>query len=75
MYNGISYNGKHHRSIWSSKTDGNYDDIELIAQDDHNVVLYDSVKSALWSTMTKDRYCPNVQLEKCMFQILFFDVC
>ena len=71
LYNGTSYDGKYHMATWSSQTYENYDDIELVAQDDHNVVLYNSIKSTLSSTKTNDRYCPDVQLKKCMFSNSF----
>ena len=55
------------KPVWSSGTRGNYDEIELVVQDDNNVVLYNSFsrdRPVLWSTYTKDRYCPEDEIGK-----------
>ena len=56
------------RQIWSTDT-GYYSHkkVELVVEDDNNVVLYHSYdvkRPYIWSTETKDRYCPDVELGK-----------
>ncbi|XP_063675866.1 scavenger receptor cysteine-rich type 1 protein M130-like [Bolinopsis microptera] len=61
------------KSVWSSGTRGNYDEIELVVQDDNNVVLYNSFhrdRPVLWSTYTKDRYCPEDEIGKKQLQLI-----
>ena len=52
-------------SVWRSNTQGYSEKIELVVQDDNDVVMYLSYKKryAIWSTNTKDTYCPEADVD------------
>ena len=48
--------------LWASDTNGNFDKVELVVQDDMNVVLYKSEgREVLWATNTHTAVCPDAR--------------